>query len=132
MNFTKRIITFVFAIVLLTGVTALSASAQRRSGVRIVQRPVIVRTYGYNRPNPFWYRNYYWNNRYFYDPYLREREQRYYLEQELSGNKKELRKHLEKYNADGVLTAKEREELADDYRDVEKAQRQVNEFNRRY
>jgi hypothetical protein len=132
MNFTKRIITFVFAIVLLTGVTALSTSAQRRSGVRIVQRPVIVRTYGYYRPNPFRYRNYYWNNRYFYDPYLREREQRYYLEQELSGNKTELRKHLEKYNADGVLTAKEREELADDYRDVEKAQRQINEFNRRY
>jgi hypothetical protein len=130
MKFTNKILTLVFAIVLLTGVSAISASAQSR-GVRVIRRPLVVRQY-YYRPNPFWYRNYYWGDRYYYDPYLREREQRYYLESELSGNKKELRKHLDKYNADGVITAKEREELADDYRDVEKAQRKLNEFNRRY
>jgi hypothetical protein len=62
---------------------------------------------------------------------LIERRQKYYLEKELRGNKEELRKHLEKYNADGVITAKERKELDDDYRDVERAQRKLNEFNRR-
>ena len=131
MKFTNKLLTFVFAIVLLTGLAAISASAQRR-GVRVIRRPVVVRQYYV--PNPYWYRNYYWGSYdpYFYDPYLRAREQQYYLERELRGNTAELRKHLEKYRADGVITAKEREELADDYRDVEKARRKLNEFNRRY
>jgi hypothetical protein len=120
----------VFAMVLLIGLAAVSASAQRRGGGRIIKRPVIVRHY-YVRPNPFWYWNY-WGDPYFYDPYLNERRQRYYLERELSGNKEELRKHLEQYNADGVLTDKERRELEDDYRDVERATRNLNRFNRRY
>ena len=131
MNFTQRFLTIVFAIVLLTGISAISASAQTRSG-RVIRRPIIVRQYYYN---PYWSRNYWgydYYDPYFYDPYLRERQQRYYLERELSGNRRELQKHLEKYNADGVITAKERAELADDYRDVEKARRALNRFNRRY
>src|SRR5215213_7617097 len=113
MKFTNKLLTFVFAIILLTGFASISASAQRR-GVRVIRRPVVVRQYYV--PNPYWYRNYYWGSYdpYFYDPYLRAREQQYYLERELRGNTAELRKHLEKYRADGVITAKEREELADD------------------
>ena len=132
MKFTNKLLTLVFAMVLLTGLAAISVSAQSRGG-RIIRRPVIVRQYYV--PNPYWYRNYWgydYYDPYFYDPYLNERRQKYYLERELSGNREELRKHLEKYKADGVLTAKEQAELADDYRDVEKAQRNLNKFNRRY
>ena len=131
MKFTHRFLTMVFAIVLLTGISAISTSAQTRRG-RVIRRPVIVRQYYYN---PYWSRNYWgydYYDPYFYDPYYSARRQKYYLENELRGNRRELQKHLEKYNADGVLTAKEREELADDYRDVEKARRRLNEFNRRY
>lgn len=131
MKLTHRLLTLVFAIVMLTGWSAISAEAQTRRG-RVIRRPVIVRQYYYN---PYWYRNYWgygYYDPYFYDPYLNLRQQKYYLENELRGNRRELQKHLEKYNADGVITAKERAELADDYRDIERAQRRLNEFNRRY
>jgi hypothetical protein len=136
MKHTSKFLTLIFAIVLLVGLSAVSASAQRRyrAGVRVVQRPVVVRQY-YVRPNPYWYWNS-WRRPYYdyydYDPYLEARRQQYYLERELSGNREELRKHLAKYRADGVITAKEREELDDDYRDVARAQRKLNEFSRRY
>ena len=132
MKFTHRFLTLVFAIVLLTGISAISTSAQSRGG-RVIRRPVIVRQVYV--PNPYWYRNYWgygYYDPYFYDPYLNERRQKYYLENELRGNRSELEKHLRKYNADGVITEKERRELADDYRDVEKARRNLNRFNRRY
>ena len=131
MNFTKKILTIVLAMVLLAGLAVISVSAQSRGG-RVIRRPVVVRQY-YVRPDPFWYRNYRgFDDPYFYDPYLEARRQQYYLERELSGNREELRKHLQKYRADGVITAKERAELADDFRDIEKAQRNLNNFKRRY
>jgi hypothetical protein len=134
MKHSKKFLTLIFAAVLFIGLAAADASAQRR-GVRVIQRPVIVRNY-YYRPNPYWYRNSwrspYFYDPYFYDPYLNARRQRYYLENELRGNQEELRKHLLKYRADGVITAKEREELNDDYRDVARARRKLNEFSRRY
>ncbi|HEY8559193.1 MAG TPA: hypothetical protein VIL74_02235 [Pyrinomonadaceae bacterium] len=134
MNFTKKLLTLAFAMILLGGLAAISVSAQTRGG-RVIRRPVVVRQY-YVRPYPYWYRNYWgysgFYDPYYYDPYYEARRQQYYLERELSGNKEELRKHLQKYRADGVITAKEREELNDDYRDVEKAQRKLNEFRRRY
>lgn len=116
--------------VLLIGLTAVAASAQRRGagfGVRRVYRPIVVRPY-YIRHDPFWYGSV-WDNPYYYDPYLNERREKYYLEQEVRGDKRELNKHLEKYNADGVITDKERKELDDDYRDVDRAQRKLNKFN---
>ena len=130
MKHTGKFLTLIFAVVLFIGFAAADASAQRRGGGRYIQRPVIVRQYYVRRYNPYWYWNS-WGNPYFYDPYLSERRQRYYLENELRGNREELRKHLEKYNADGVITARERAELNDDYRDVARAQRKLNEFRRR-
>ncbi|MDQ3800403.1 MAG: hypothetical protein M3384_13220 [Acidobacteriota bacterium] len=130
---TNKILTLIFAMVLFIGFAAIDASAQRRGSGRTIQRPVVVRNYYIRRYNPYWYRNTlspYYYDPYFYDPYLSERRQRYALESELRGNREELRKHLEKYNADGVLTAKERAELDDDYRDVERARRRLNQFNR--
>lgn len=142
MKHSHKFLTFVFAAVLFIGAMAVDASAQTRRGVRSVNRPVIVRTYvarpylyspyyyGYNRFSRFGYYDPFYDP-YFYDPYLRAQRQRYYLEEELRGNQRELRKHLEKYNRDGVITAKEREELDDDYRDVAKAKRKLQQFNRR-
>jgi hypothetical protein len=132
MKHSRKLLTLIFAIVLFAGLAVADASAQRRGGGRFVQRrPVVVRQYYVRRYNPYWYWNS-WDNPYFYDPYLSERRQRYYLENELRGNREELRKHLEKYNADGVITAKERKELDDDYRDVARSQRKLSAFRRRY
>jgi hypothetical protein len=142
MKYSQKLLTLVFSAVLFIGAMAIDASAQTRRGVRSVNRPVIVRTYvarpyyyspyyyGYNRFSRFGYYDPFYDP-YFYDPYLNAQRQRYYLQQELNGNQRELRKHLEKYNADGVITAKERRELDDDYRDVAKAKRKLQEFDRR-
>lgn len=131
MNFTKKLLAFAFAAVFLTALATIDVSAQRRGNGRVIKRPVIVRQYYYVRPDPFWYWNYY-GDPFYYDPYYSLRQRQYSLERELRGNREELRKHLEKYKSDGVLTAKERKELEDDYRDVERAERALNEFNRRY
>jgi len=131
----RNLLTLAFVIVLLIGSAAVSASAQRRGTVRIIRRPVIVRPYyGYNLYWNRWNRWHdpFYNDLYFYDPYLNAQRQRYYLQEELNGDQRELRKHLEKYNADGVITAKERKELEDDYSDVAKAKRKLAEFDRRY
>ena len=132
MKYRKKFLTLIFAMFLLIGLAAVDASAQqRRGGGRVVQRPIVIRQY-YVRPNPFWYWDSWRRPYYYYDPYLEARRQQYYLRRELAGNKEELRKHLEKYNADGVITAKEQRELDDDYRDVERAERKLGEFNERY
>lgn len=141
MKYSGNILTIAFAIVLFIGSSVVSTQAQRVTGGRVERRPVVVQRYvrvrpyyyGYNRYSRFWnpwydsFGGYY--DPYFYDPYLREQRQKYNLEKELQGNRRELRKHLEKYNADGVITAKERKELDDDYKDVAKAERKLREFN---
>jgi hypothetical protein len=136
MKYSNKLFALVFAAILLIGAASVDVSAQRRrAGKRIVvYRPYVVRPYvnpyyGYNR---FWNYGYYdsFYDPYYYDPYLRAQRQRYYLRQELRGNERELRKHLEKYRADGVITAKERRELDDDYRDVAKAKHKLAEFER--
>lgn len=140
MKYSRNILTITFAIVLFIGSSVLSTPAQRVTGGRISQRPVVVQRYVRVRPYYYGY-NRYWSpyyssfgfggyyDPYFYDPYLREKREKYYLEKELQGNRRELRKHLEKYKADGVITAKEQKELDDDYKDVAKAERKLREFN---
>lgn len=131
MKYSGKLLTLFFAAILLIGSAVISTQAQRPGVVRVYRRPIIVRPYYYS---PFSHWNYwgdsFYGDPYFYDPYLRAQRQKYYLQQKLNGNKRELRKHLEKYNADGVITAKEREELDDNYRDVEKATRKLKEFER--
>ena len=131
MKYSGKLLTLFFAAFLLIGTIVISTPAQRRGVVRVYRRPVVVRPYYYYSPLSYWnyWDNAYYGDPYFYDPYLRAQRQKYYLQQELNGNKRELRKHLEKYNADGVITAKEREELEDDYRDVERATRKLREFD---
>jgi len=134
MKYTKSLLTVAFAIVLLIGSAVVSAPAQTRRVIRrpVVVRPVVVRPYyGYNRYWNRWYDPFY-DDFYYYDPYLNAQRQRYYLQQELNGNQRELAKHLEKYRADGVITEKERKELDDDYKDVAKSKSKLAEFQRRY
>lgn len=133
MKYSKNILTIAFALILMIGSTATLAEAQRRGGTRVVVRPTIVRPYyGYGRYwNRRWYNPYY-GDLYFYDPYLEAQRQRYYLQRELKGNQRELQQHLDKYRADGVITAKEQKELDDDYRDVERSERKLTDFDERY
>ena len=133
MKYSGKLLTLFFAAFLLIGTAVISTPAQRRGVVRVYRRPVVVRPYYYS-PLSYWdyWGNPYYGDPYFYDPYLNARRQRFYLQEELNGNRRELSKHLEKYRADGVLTAKERRELDDDYRDVERATRKLREFDRRY
>ena len=115
------------------GLAVNSASAQTRT---TVQRPIVVRTVVYRRP----YYNRYWGSRfydpfyssYYYSPYLRIKEQEYILRSELAGNRRELQQHLKKYRADGVITAKEQRELADDRKDVANSEYKLRRFLSQY
>jgi len=129
MKSTKNLLTLAFVAILLIGSAVISTSAQTRHRVRIIRRPVVVRPYGW-----YWHRRYdpFYDDFYFYDPYFNAQRQRYYLQQDLKGNEKELAKHLEKYRADGVITDKEQKELNDDYKDVAKSKRKLAEFDRKY
>ncbi len=136
MKYVKRAIISAFAVLMFTGGLALDASAQTRGRavVRGGQRPVIVRRVV--RPywrwrSPYWgYHGYY--DPYYYSPYLRYQDQKFYLERDLRGNERELAEHQEKYRADGVITAKERKELEDDIKDVRNSRARLNSFLRNY
>lgn len=134
MEYLRRSLIGIFAVLMLAGGLIISAEAQTRRTIirQPVYRPVIVRRVYYR--NPFWYRRYY--DPFYADlyksPYERYLENRWYAERELAGNQRELAKHREKYAADGVITAKERRELDDDIRDVQKARARLNKLNRNY
>src|SRR5687768_8163521 len=133
MKFRKKFLTIAFAMFMLAVGFTYEASAQTRRIVT-VQRPVIVRQYVYR--DPFW-RARSWGYDPFYDsyyrsPYQRYQEQRFYLERELAGNRRELAEHQRKYRADGVITAKERRELNDDIKDVRNSMERLRQFSRYY
>jgi hypothetical protein len=135
MKLTIRFLTIAFAMFMFLGALSVSTSAQTVT-VRRVVRPVAVRSvyvspwrYGYGRGyryyDPFW--------RSFYQtPYERYQEQRFYLQRELNGNRRELEKHRAKYRADGYISPKEQRELEDDVRDVQRSIQKLNSFNRSY
>ena len=137
MRLRSKFLSLIFAMfVVIGGLAVSSASAQSRGSGTTAQRPIVVRTVVYRRP----YYNRYWGSRfydpfydsYYYSPYLRVKDQEYRLRSELAGNRRELAKHLEKYRADGVITAKEQRELNDDYKDVANSERKLRAFNREY
>lgn len=137
MRLRSKFLSLIFAMfVVIGGLAVSSASAQSRGSGTTAQRPIVVRTVVYRRP----YYNRYWRSRfydpfydsYYYSPYLRVKDQEYRLRSELAGNRRELQKHLEKYRADGVITAKEQRELDDDYKDVANSERKLRAFSREY
>ena len=125
----------------IVGGLAVDASAQRSGSVtvqRTTTRPVVVRRVIYR--DPFW-RSRYWGysrfydpfyDPYYYSPYLRYQDQKIRLQNELAGNRRELAEHLRQYRADGVITAKEERELADDRKDVRKSEIRLRQFNSNY
>ena len=125
MKASKSVLTIAFVVFMFAVGLVYEASAQNRRYIT-VRRPVIVRTYVYR--DPFWRSRYY--DPYYYSPYYRYQEQRYYLQRELAGNQRELNEHLRKYRADGVITAKERRELADDYKDVRESRARLLRYSR--
>ena len=133
MKFGKKFLTIAFAMLMLAVGLVYEASAQNRRVVA-VRRPVIVRNYVYR--DPFW-RTRYWGYSPFYDsyyssPYMRYQEQRFYLQRELEGNRRELAEHQRKYSRDGVITAKEQRELQDDIKDVRESTQRLRRFSRYY
>ena len=138
MRLRSKFLSLVFAMFVIVGGLAVSStSAQTRT---TVQRPIVVRTVVYR--NPYYYGNRYWGrgygyydpfyDPYYYSPYLRIKDQEYSLRSQLAGNRRELQKHLSKYRADGVLTAKEQRELADDRKDVANSEYRLRQFLRQY
>lgn len=118
---------------MLAGGFITEASAQRR--VVYVRRPVVVRNYVYR--DPFWRYRYYgyspfYDSYYYQSPYEQYLERRYYLQRELAGNQRELAKHQRKYRADGVITAKEARELADDIKDVRESTARLRRYSINY
>ena len=132
----KRFLTILFAMFMFTGALVVSAQAQTRTV--IVRRPVVVqRVY-----RPYWgARSWGWGPWGYYDPFYADLykspyehflEERYYAKRNLVSKQNELAKHREKYARDGVITPKEQKELADDVRDVQKAQQRLSKLNRYY
>ena len=141
MRLSSKILTLIFSMFVIVGGLAVSASAQRSGSVtvqRTTTRPVVVRRVIYR--DPFW-RSRYWGysrfydpfyDPYYYSPYLRYQDQKIRLQNELAGNRRELTEHLRKYRADGVITAKEERELADDRKDVRNSEVRLRQFNSNY
>lgn len=137
MKYGRKIAVYIFAMFLIAGTLALSASAQTRGRVirgTPVLRPVIVQRYVVR--DPFWrYNRWGWGNAGWYDPYwnnpyLRYQETNYYREKAVRDARRELAIHREKYRADGFISAKEQKELNEDQRDLQKAIQKLNKFLR--
>ncbi len=110
-----------FAIMLLLTIGALGVSAQ--DGEKPRQRPIVIYYY-----DPFWSWDRWRYDPYAYDPYLRERRQIYYLREEIRDARSDLKEHMDEYNADGIITAKERRELNEDYADLNEALSELEEY----
>lgn len=124
----KRFLGILTLLLVLFGASAIVADAQKRGGRRVVivnHYPHYGYGYGYGWGG---YDPWGFNNR-WYDPYYSERVYRNQLEQQVRGNRRELEKHREKYMRDGVLTAKERRELADDEKDYQNSLRRLRDHD---
>jgi hypothetical protein len=135
MKFSKYLVVFILSFFFIAGALVVDAAAQSggKNSAGSQQRPVVVQRVYYVR-DPFWYDRYWgWSNPYYgryYSPYQAYRDQLFYLEGRVRGNRSELEKHLKKYNADGVITAKEQKELDDDYKDLDNSIRELEQFQR--
>lgn len=122
MRYTKRIIIFIFAIFLLVGLASVAVSAQTRQH-RVVR-------YYYVQPDPFWSFNHYYNDPYYYDPYLRAQRTRYYKERDVRDKRNDLAEDREKYSSDGYLSPKEQKKLAKAERKYREAVDDLRDYDR--
>jgi hypothetical protein len=124
MKISKAILISAFALIVFISIGAVRVSAQERE--KRGDRPIVIYYY-----DPFWS----WNrwqydsyDPYFYDPYLRERRQVYYLREEVRDARSDLKEHMDEYNSDGIITADERRELNEDYGDLNEALNDLEEY----
>lgn len=131
MKLSKRFAIFAFSIMLLGGLFAFGAasdvSAQTRGGkTRVVYYPVYVR-------DPFYWGSY---NRFYdpygYNPYYSVRRERNYLESIVRRERGDMAEHNEEFYADGVITAKEAEQVRSDRRQLAEALENLRDFNASY
>lgn len=122
MKYRKRFGLLISTIILSTGFMVLTASAQTRTVRRVYYRPYVVRH--------FWGYDPFWHDPYLYDPYLRAQRDKYYKEKAVRDASRKLAKDRAKYQADGVLTAKEQEKLIKRRQDYEKAVAKREKFYR--
>jgi hypothetical protein len=118
----KKLVYFIFAIILLLSAYVVTSSAQ----TVYYRRPVIIRHY-----DPFWRGTLWdpywgWDRGYGRDPFYYEMRQQYYDRKAVSDARRKLAKDREKFYADGYLDAKEAERLAKDQRDYDKAVDRLN------
>src|SRR5687767_9900246 len=121
MKYRNRFVIFLFSILMLVGVFAFAGatetSAQTRTVRQVIYRPIIVR-------RPFFYSRYYYDpfyDPYSYDPYLRAQRDKYYAEQRVARERRDMAEHRAKFYADGILTPKEQEQMASDREQLTKA-----------
>ena len=125
----KRIAILFFSLVLMLGVSVMSASAQRHwRGGRSV---MVTRPYwgfGYGWRDPFWSS---WNyDPYFYDPYYREQVDRYNAQKSVADARRKIAKDREKYARDGYIDPKEQEKLMKDQEKYQEKVAKLNRYNR--
>lgn len=110
------------------GVFAFSAAdAAAQTHTRAIFRPAHV-------SRPYSSRRYYdpFYSPYYYDPYLRARRDRYYADQRVTRERRDMAEHKEKYYADGYITPKEQAQMIDDQRQLANAIRDLQRYNYRY
>jgi hypothetical protein len=123
MRYARKLGVVFSVLFILLGIMVVSTTAQTR---KRIHRPIIIRQYVYD---PFWYSRYWGYDPYFADPYLRERRERYSKEKAVKDARRKLKADREKFNADGILTAKERQKLDKRVEKYNKAVRKLAEFN---
>ena len=126
MKYRNRFVVFLFSILMLVGVFAFAGtndvSAQTRTVRRVIYRPVFVR-------RPFFYRSFYdpFYDPYFYDPFLRAQRDKYYADQRVARERRDMAEHRAKFYADGILTPKEQEQMRSDQEQLAKALHDLRE-----
>lgn len=127
MNYRKRLGVLIFSLLVAGGIFTVGASdaSAQNSVRRVVYRPVFIR-------RPYVYRGWYdpFYDPYFGDPYLNERRNRYYAEERLERERRDMVEHREKYSADGYIDDKERKQMISDREQLAKAQRDLRRYRR--
>ena len=130
MKYRNRFVIFLFSILMLGGVFGFAGAGEvsaQRTVRRVIYRPVFIRRPFYNR---YYYDPFY--DPYSYDPYLRAQRDKYYAEQRVSRERRDMAEHRTKYYADGILTPKEQEQMASDQEQLAKALRDARRYTTRY
>lgn len=135
MKYLERIGIILTVIAVLIAATATAAFAQRRGGRvisyrTVVYRPVVVSPYRHYYYSSGFFGHPYYYDPYYYDPYVRERRERYNRENAVRKARRKIAKDRERFLADGILTAKEREKMEKNQRKYAKAVTKLNRFNR--